>query len=131
MPRANSPGAWAIAWVLAASFADHTARTVPCTASVGWPAITAADRSAAATAPPGSVTSLTSPTAYARAALTRSAVPIRDIRATSPGFHRSFALGPMRRSGSSTAYGEGGCGTSAPRSIPVQKARVPAPAASP
>ncbi|SCD50729.1 hypothetical protein GA0115243_102471 [Streptomyces sp. ScaeMP-e83] len=57
---------------------------MPCTASVGYPAITAAARSAAATAPPGSVTSLTSPTAYARSAPIRSAVPIRAIRATSP-----------------------------------------------
>ncbi|CAM5270215.1 hypothetical protein SCALM49S_02869 [Streptomyces californicus] len=84
LPSAISAGAWAMAWVRAASFADHTARTVPCTASVGYPAITVAARSAAATAPPGSVTSLTSPTAYARSAPTRSAVPISAIRATSP-----------------------------------------------
>lgn len=77
-------GACAIAWVRAASRADHTARTVPCTAPVGYEAITPAARSAASTAPPAAVTSLTSPVSYARRAGIRSAVPISDIRATSP-----------------------------------------------
>ncbi len=46
--------------------------------------MTSAHRTAAASASPGAVSSLTSPTSYARRAETRSAVPISAIRATSP-----------------------------------------------
>lgn len=57
---------------------------MPWTASGGYPAITSAHRTAAVTASPGSVTSETRPTSYARRADIRSAVPISAIRAASP-----------------------------------------------
>lgn len=50
----------------------------------GYPATTAAQATAAADAPPGSVSSDTSPTSKARRAEIRSAVPMSIIRATSP-----------------------------------------------
>lgn len=65
--------------------ADHSARTVPCTASVGCPAGTAAHAVAAATAPPGGAGSQTRPIAWARRAGRRSAVPISTIRAAVVG----------------------------------------------
>ncbi len=46
--------------------------------------MTAAQSVAAANAAPGSVTSLTRPTSYARRADSRSALPMSTIRATSP-----------------------------------------------
>jgi hypothetical protein len=49
------------------------------------------------------------------------------LTAAMTGFQRSLALGPMASRGSSVEYGEVGCGTSAVRSMPVQKAWSPAP----
>lgn len=57
---------------------------MPWTASGGYPAITSAHRTAAVTAPPGSVSSETSPTSCARRADIRSAVPSSAMRAASP-----------------------------------------------
>ena len=55
-----------------------------CTPSGGQAATTAAQRTAASKAPPGGVSSDTSPISYARRAEIRSAVPISAIRAASP-----------------------------------------------
>lgn len=57
---------------------------MPCTASVGYPARVCAARSAAGSSSSGAVSSETRPISYARCAESRSAVPIRDIRAASP-----------------------------------------------
>lgn len=46
--------------------------------------MTSAAAAAAANAPPGAVSSVTSPMAWARSAESRSAVPISAIRAASP-----------------------------------------------